>query len=282
MISRIVVYNSSTYKVGATGMESKLIVAKDNQLIQAGYTLSIAEQRIILICIAKLDSRKKLPDNYEFTISVDELHRETGVSRENAYRDLKIAVDKLYKQTIYLDPSDPFSEMRWLLKKAAFKNECTVQLFFSPLILPFLTELKKCFTRYKLRDVAKFKCSYSLRFYEILVQWKDKKKLKVSVKWLRDILLIGDKYPRIIDFKKYVVIPSLNDINEFSNMRVTFDQIKSGKEITDFVFKYSLSGENETKNHIKINDDAIKKHARPGESLEQVRERLLKLNEELK
>ncbi len=228
-------------------MESKLIVAKDNQLIQAGYTLSVSEQRVILLCIAKLDSRQKIPSNHEFTLSVDDLHRETGVTRENAYRDLRNAVKSLYDRTIYLDPKDTYNEMRWLLKKGTVQPGGTVSLVFSPLILPFLTELKERFTTYKLKDVAKFKCSYSIRFYEILVQWKGRNELPVEVAWLRDILQLGDKYPKISDLKKYVLLPALKDINEFSNMRVSFEQRKRGKDITHFIFKYAISGVNETK-----------------------------------
>jgi len=71
-----------------------------------------------------------------------------------------------------------------------------------------------------------------------------------------------------------VVQPALLDINNFSNMKVTFDQIKLGREVTHLVFNYSLSGENETKKTIKINNEMIKKHARPGESYDQVRARL--------
>jgi plasmid replication initiation protein len=78
-----------------TGMTSKLVVTKDNQLIQAGYTLSISEQRVILLCIAKIDSRQKISDSHEFTISVDDLCNEVGVAKENAYRDLRNAVNSL-------------------------------------------------------------------------------------------------------------------------------------------------------------------------------------------
>ena len=99
-------------------MESKLIVAKDNQLIQAGYTLSVSEQRVILLCIAKLDSRQKIPSNHEFTLSVDDLHRETGVTRENAYRDLRNAVKSLYDRTIYLDPKDTYN--RWFVQDTCY------------------------------------------------------------------------------------------------------------------------------------------------------------------
>jgi len=251
-------------------MTSKLIVAKDNQLIHASYELTISEQRVILLCIAKIDSRKSIPENYEFTISVDDMACETGVAKENAYRDLKKAVNGLYNRTILLDPNEPDTEMRWLFKKAFFKSTGVAVLSMSPSIFPFLFELKERFTTYLLRDVAKFKCSYSIRFYELLIQFKKNNELKVDIKWIRDALQLGNKYPRTSDIKKYVVKPAIDDINNFSNVKVTFDQVKTGKEISHFIFHYSI--EKGVKDN--LTDDVIKKHARPGESYEQVRQRL--------
>lgn len=253
-------------------MESKLVVSKDNQLVQAGYALSLSEQRVILLCIAKLDSRKKIPDNYEFTLSVDDMHKEIGVTRENAYRDLRNAVNSLYNRTIKLDQNEPDTEMRWLYKKAVFKSEGVVSLYFAPSIMPYISELKKRFTSYKLRDVAKFKCSYSIRFYEALIQFKCRSELKVEVKWIRDILQLEDKYPAISDLRKYVILPALEDINNFSNLKATFSQVKSGKEITHFIFQYSISGVND---NAEITKTCVEKPDKPGgKSWEETKNRL--------
>lgn len=242
-------------------MASKLMVSKGNQLIHAGYTLSISEQRVILLCLAKLDSRQKIPNNYEFSISVDDLHNEIGITRENAYRDLRNAVDSLYNRTIKLDPDEPGTERRWLYEKAFFKSDGSVTLFFSPSIIPYISELKKRFTTYRLKDVAKFKCSYSIRFYEVLMQWKDKTELKVEVSWIRGALQLGDKYPRVSDIKKYVVIPAINDINNFSNLTVTFSQVKRGREVTHFVFNYSICGVND---NAAITTTCVENKDKPG------------------
>jgi plasmid replication initiation protein len=218
------------------------MVSKDNTLIQAGYTLSLTEQRVILLCIAKWDSRKKIPDNHEFILSVDDVSREIGIARENAYRDLRSAVNSLYSRTIKLDPNDPDTEMRWLYQKAFFKEKGVVALRFSPSILPYISELKERFTSYRLKDVANFKSSYSIRFYEILVQYRDQKELKLSVQKIRDILQLGCKYPDVRDLKKYVIAPAVSDINTFSNLHLTTDQVKRGREVTHLIFIYSVCG----------------------------------------
>lgn len=256
------------------------MIAKDNKLIHASYDLTLSEQRVILLCIASIDSRKPTPEKYEFTLSVDNMASEIGMAKENAYRDLKRAVNSLYSRTIQLDQNEPDTEMRWLYKKAFFKATGVVVISMSPSILPFLCELRRHFTTYRLRDVCKFKCSYSIRFYELLVQFKKNTELKVSVSWIRDALQLGDKYPRTSDIKKYVVTPAVDDINKFSNLAVSFAQVKHGREISHFVFSYEpQKGVND---NLKLTDDYVKKYARPGETWQQARNRLRLTREEMK
>ena len=258
-------------------MKNKLVIAKDNKLIQkSAFTLSLAEQRVILLCLAKWNSQEKIPDNREFIVSVDDFYSDLEVSRESAYRDLRVAVNKLYEQNIYLDPNNPESKMRWLAAKVHRKDKGEISLYFSTQIIPYISELKNCFTRYKLKDVAKFESSYSFRFYELLASWEDRAEIKIAVSWIREALQLEDKYPAIADLKKNVIVPALADINNFSNLSVAlpFKQIKKGNVITHFVFKYAPKpGEN---NPEKINKAYILKHARPGETWEQASNRLRK------
>lgn len=222
-------------------MTNSLAIYKDNKLIQsAAFDLTLAEQRIILLCLAKLDSRDRIPDSRVFTVSVDDLHSEMKVSRGQAYQDLRMAVNRLYDRNIYLDPNNPESKMRWLTSKVHQQDKGEITFSFAPEIIPFISDLKTRFTKYKLKDVVLFESSYSFRFYELLVSWKTKSEIKVSVQWIRDSFHLEDKYERTFDIKKFIVKPAIKDINTFSNLSVTFDQIKHGKEITHFVFTYSI------------------------------------------
>jgi plasmid replication initiation protein len=221
-------------------MTSQLVVTKDNQLTQtANYDLSISEQRVILLCIAKWDSRERIPDKYGFKITVDDFSKELDVDKENAYRDLKAAAIKLYNRSIRIGNAVTGSNARWIYKEEHDQTKGEITLYFSPEIIPYLSELKDRFTSYKLKDVAQFESSYSFRFYELLASWKGKTELTVEVAWIRDALNLGHKYQHTGDLKRKVVLPAIADINKFSNLKVELSQLKKGKEITQFVFKYS-------------------------------------------
>jgi plasmid replication initiation protein len=221
------------------------IITKRNDLVQSSYALSVSETRVILLCLSKIDSSKPLPLDQEFTITANDFHGELGLDAANAYRDLRAAVDKLWKREILIDPSDPGSMVRWISKKAYFTSKGSVNIAFSAQLMPYITELRSRFTSYKLRDVAKFKNSYSIRIYELLVQFKNNHERRISVLDFRDMLDLGEKYSTIKDLKKRIVMPALDDINEHSNVKAELSQEKQGKEITHLIFKYSVKKEAE-------------------------------------
>jgi plasmid replication initiation protein len=218
-------------------MEKNLIIAKDNKLIQASYTLTVMETRVILLCLAQWDSRNRLPDDNVFTLSTDDV-RDLGIDKGQAYRDLKDAVNRLYNRTIKLDRNNPDAEMRWITKKIPSQTEGTVTITFDKDVIPYISELKKRFTEYRLMDVAQFTNQYSVRIYELLAQYKKENERIISVDDFRYMLNLGEKYAAIKDLKKKIMTPALDEINRHSNLKVEFSQIKRGKEITNFVFKY--------------------------------------------
>lgn len=224
-------------------MATNSLIRKRNDLIQSSYALSIAETRVILLCIAKIDSRQPLALDHEFTVTASDFNDELGLDAINAYEHLQAAVDRLWKREILIDPENPASMVRWITKKAYFTAKGSVNIAFSAQIMPFLTELKERYTSYSLKHVARFNNTYSIRVYELLVQFKKNQERKISVLDFRAMLNLGEKYSAIKDLKKRVVTPALNDINEHSNVTVELDQEKQGKVVTHLIFKYSISEE---------------------------------------
>lgn len=239
-----------------------LVVVKDNRIIEASYTLTLSEQRVLLACISQIDSMNPLQPDNKFQVLASDLVELMGLSRSNAYRDMKIAVDKLYNRSIKMDGED--GEMRWLYRKEYVKDEGKLILYFSPEIIPYLSQLSEKFTAYKLKYVAQFKSNYSIRLYEILVQWSSTGEREVKIDWLRDIFQLEGKYKDIKDFKKYIIDPAITDINEHSNIRASYSQRKSGRTVTHFQFKFGLK--NPPKANKKLTEEEINRQARPGES----------------
>jgi hypothetical protein len=78
----------------------KLLVSKSNHLIEAGYKLTLNEQRLILTAISKLDGRKPFPKDNEFIITAQEFSKAFDIPIKQAYENLENASSRLYERDI--------------------------------------------------------------------------------------------------------------------------------------------------------------------------------------
>jgi plasmid replication initiation protein len=250
----------------------KLIITKDNALIRSRFELTLSEQRVILICLGKVNPTEELNERMIFKVTAKELAESSGASQTSAYRDLKLAVEKLWDREVYLHDK---RKIRWVYEIEYIDEESAAQLKFSPTVIPLISELKGRFTRYELKNVAHFKSVYAFRIYEFLVQFPGMTEQKLSVAWLREALFLGEKYPKIADLRKFVLNPAIESINQHSNVKVSIEPVKNKREIIAFIFRYEISGAKENESQT-LTKSYIEKNARPGETWDQARARLSK------
>ncbi|MDZ7786014.1 MAG: replication initiation protein, partial [Candidatus Saccharibacteria bacterium] len=172
------------------------------------------------------------------------------------------------------------------------KSEGRVELRFSKDMLPYLTQLTEQFTRYMLSDVAKLNSGYAIRLYELLCQWRDVGEREVSIEWLRDAFMLEGKYPAIKDFKKRVIEPAVEQVNEHTSIWVKWDQRKTGRRVSHLIFTFGekkpvKKQKPKTRTNTKRNDQkakgarfgipqaVIEANARPGEDYETAALRIL-------
>lgn len=99
-------------------------------------------------------------------------------------------------------------------------------------------EAKTLFTRFALEQVAPMKSVYSVRLYELLNQWRQAKKVGFDLDVFRGQLGVEDtEYKAMSDFKKRVLDLAVNEINEKSDLKVSYEQVKKGVAIVGFKFK---------------------------------------------
>lgn len=216
---------------------AKLVVVKSNEVITASYKLTLNEQRIVLACIAKIDSMKELTKDDGITIRVDEIKDLLVVSDLNMkgfYGALKAATEKLYERSIFLD--DEGSKRRWVYEVKYNKHQGDITLFFSPTIIPYLSELKGNFTKYKLEHIANFKSVHSIRIYELLCQWSFMGEREIEIDKLKTMLGLENKYDRPTNFINRVIKIAVDEINRHSNINVAYGLRKTGRQITHIQF----------------------------------------------
>src|SRR5471032_1566641 len=80
--------------------------------------------------------------------------------------------------------------------------------------------------------------AHAVRMYELLAQHRGIGTRTLNLAWLRDALQIEPgEYKLTADFKKWVIDASVEQINKHSDITVGYKPKKTGRAITDFVFK---------------------------------------------
>jgi plasmid replication initiation protein len=217
----------------------KLVVVKHNDLVRAAYRLSTIESRIVLACIAKINSKARLSAGHKISICASEIQdlltKDDLKGGGSFYTHLKEAVDRLAERWVYfLEPSKRSNEKktRWVYTVEYVQSEARINLSFSPDILPFLCELTDNFTQYQLSNVLQFKVTYSSRFYELFKSWQSSEKT-LTVEWLKEHLELEDSYDRIDNLQNRVIKPALAEIQAAT--RIKAEQLmleKTGKPKT--------------------------------------------------
>lgn len=266
-----------------------LTVVKANTLVEATYHLTLAEQRLLLLVIAKLDSKRELEPRISHTITAKEVATTFEVTDARAYQILEEAAQRLYERsvTIYApDPDKPKSNKlvtRWVASVLYQPQSGAVALTFAPAILPFISQLKARFCRYHLSHIVQMTSIYAVRIYEMLIQWRDAKTRTVELDWLRERLVLDKKYSNIRDLKRFVIEPAIEQINTHSDLWAKWEQVKTGRRVTAIIFHFGLKELTtliqETKSSApperpKLTKEFIGKHALPGESWEDATARL--------
>jgi len=248
------------------------VVVKRNDLITASYRLTLVEQRLLLACISQIDSRESLSPEDTFEVTAGEILDLLSVDagKRSVWRDLKDSTERLFERYIVFRESETeHGKCRWVSSVRYFENDGRVAVQFAPDVLKYLSELRSEFTQYKLQYVSKFRSSYSIRVYELLVQWLSEGEREISVSDLREMLMLEDKYRLAAELKRNVLDPACRDINEFSNINVQYTQRKHGRSIVAFQFKFGLK----QKRKALPKRDFDGSDARPGESWEQYLQR---------
>lgn len=223
---------------------SKLVV-KDNALINASYSLSLVEQRLVLLATAQARINN-LDGNYEkmITISADSYMEQFNVQRGTAYQVLQEACKTLFERRFSFQEKRAKGvaniTSRWVSQIAYIENTATVEVIFAPAVTPLITELERHFTSYDLVQISGLSSVYAVRLYELLIAWRTTGKVpKIKIQDLRKRLgVLDDEYPLMERFKTKVLEQALKQINVNTDIMAKYEQHKQGRKIDSISFTF--------------------------------------------
>ncbi|MEG0198356.1 MAG: replication initiation protein RepM, partial [Acinetobacter sp.] len=128
---------------------------------------------------------------------------------------------------------------RWVSRIFYVDDLALLEITFAPDVVPLVTRLEEHFTSYQAKQVAHLTSKYATRLYELLIAWREVGKVpQIEIGEFRNRLgLLDDEYTAMHNFKKRVLEPSIQQINEHTDITVTYEQHKKGRLISGFSFK---------------------------------------------
>lgn len=219
----------------------ELLVTKSNTIIEASYRLTLQEQRLVLFCVAQVDSRRPLDQQRSFVVEAGPFRETFGLAQEKVYEEMKDAAKRLFerKVTIVDAQNGQVTLLRWVSMIRYENRKGRVVLNFAPELLPFISDLKDCFTSYPLEAVAKLTSTFAVRLFELLAQYARLGRRQMSVEQLRRWLDSVDSYPRFSEFERWVIEPAVQQLNECTTMQVTWAKRRVGRRVTHLEFRFA-------------------------------------------
>jgi plasmid replication initiation protein len=222
------------------------LVVKDNVLINASYNLELTEQRLIMLAIIKArESGLGITADSKLEIHASDYAKLFNVSIDASYKALREAVNNLFnRQFSYIAEykrtgKTGIVRSRWVSRIFYVDDLALLEITFAPDVVPLVTRLEEHFTSYQAKQIAHLTSKYATRFYELLIAWREVGKTPpIEIGEFRNRLgLLDDEYTAMHNFKKRVLEPSINQINEHTDITVTYEQHKKGRVISGFSFK---------------------------------------------
>lgn len=223
----------------------KDLVVKTNRLNQAFQVLSLAEFHIVQLAIVDArDTGTGLTTDMPLRIDALRYADVFGTTRQNAYMRMKEAEETLFNRRFsFFDEDGKLVKSRWISQVKYLDNEGAIEIVFTPAVVQGISRIngvKEFFTQYLLSQTAHLKSVYSSRLYELLIQWRSTGKTPIiNLEDFRAQLGIEeDQYKLMSDFKKRVLDLAINDINEKTDIKATYQQHKKGRSISGFSFTF--------------------------------------------
>ena len=221
------------------------LAAKSNDLIVASYELTRNEQRLLLACISQINSQPNASEitmQDEFVVTTEqmkELYKDS--SKDNVYRDLNIVANKLFEREVKIAlPDNEMLRTRFVSSVLFQPEKSQITVTFAQKILPYLTQLKNNFTRYRLADTVELTSVYAIRLYEMVVCWQGQNRWSETVDLGEFRYMMGcvGKYKQFGQLRQSVIEKAVEQINENTayNVSVKYRKIKHTYKSVTFSF----------------------------------------------
>ena len=221
------------------------IVAQGNPLVEAKYTKKYSEREFKMSRFIITEVRKKYynwkvgddPNNIILKISAKKYAEALQVDISNVYRDSLEVLRGLKEKSFTVLTKTGWSLFGWFNK--ADYDEGMLDIKMCESIIPYILNLPPGYTKYTFENIIKLRSSYSIQLYELLKQYEAVGSRKITIEDFKSFMGINEmaSYKLYGNIKLYIIDIAIKDINDNTDINVTFEEIKTVRKVTELDFK---------------------------------------------
>lgn len=216
----------------------KAPVYHSQELVDASYTLSRDQKRILWLYLADIESAEEMGvsvdrDNgvLEFTLKAYQQFYE--VDPHEASRDVRAALSGYKEREVkfYLPEESTATEMAtdeipWLAKRSYRPKRGFYIVYFNPYLVPYLKGMKEMVGP-RFKELNKLLNTLHCRLYTKLLERDNDKKCVLEIAWMLERFKLPNTYSRYSNFKQKFLIPCVEKLKELEGMEgLVFSEIK--------------------------------------------------------
>jgi plasmid replication initiation protein len=233
------------------------VVWQQNRLAEARYELTPREQKLVLYVISMIEPEDEFFKLHK--INVKHFAEIAGLDSNALYKELReVALQIKSKPLVingHIEPGDTNpTELitSWFADVVIQPNgDGYIGVSISERLKPYLLQVKREFFRYRLAYVLHLRSGYAIRLYQWAKRWQYAGKRRISIDELRVVMGTVELTPKgnisktllalYKDFKKRALLPAVTEINQRTDIFVSFieNKIQGAKAVESLTFTIS-------------------------------------------
>jgi len=215
-----------------TPLPTDLEIRQHNAITTARYEMSACEMDIVFYLLSLLKKDDKPGSFYQ--VKVKELMQVTG--RQWNYQQFFEATSALRSREYVIEDNKRRLQVGLLASAEYLKGEGVIELEVSEKMRPYLIDLKRNFTSFRLQAAFNLSSKYAKRIYQMASQWKDKPSITYTLHDFKVMLHLKDPigedpehYTKVSMLQKFVLDVAVNQINQHTDLKLRYELLKKGR-----------------------------------------------------
>lgn len=216
--------------------ENQLIV-KHNNLIESKFAkLTEREKKLLALVIAQIKKEDEAFNIYK--IPAHEIKKALDLDSDRIYEQLKDIATKLKTRAVLVEDVKlkKWAVLSYVETARYEEGYLYIKLHYE--LAPFLLKLYSHYTPLQLGIILKLNGTHTITIYEWLKKWMKTERKEISLLEFKEKLGVHEtkSYDNFKDFRKRILEPAFQEINEKSDITFTYETKKDRLKIVALIF----------------------------------------------